>query len=125
MTRGALTILLFAPLLMGGCGTFSDIMAGPANGQVYYRGVTMDVEGIKKGGAMTLLVLDLPFSALADTAMFPVQAYYQLTEQPTGSLTTSADRSLPTQTDEHSKSSEQHRRLWLEEQREAGRQEAN
>lgn len=99
MIRWAVT---FLPLLLAlsGCGTIGDIIAGPANGQVYYRGVTMDVEGIKKGGAMSLLVLDLPFSALADTAMFPVQAYYQLTEPQTGSQTTSADSALPTQTDE-------------------------
>jgi uncharacterized protein YceK len=97
MTRRALTTLLLTTFLMSGCGTFADIMAGPANGQVYYRGVSMDMDGIKEGGAMTLLVFDLPFSAVADTVLVPVHAYYQLTERPAGSQSLREDEAMQLQ----------------------------
>lgn len=120
MTRRALTILL-ATVLMSGCGTFADIMSGPTDGQVYYRGVSRDLEGITGTGLIglpPLLVLDLPFSAVADTMLLPFQAYFQMTGPQTASQTSGLDRSMPTsQIDQHRNASEQYRRLWLEEQR--------
>jgi uncharacterized protein YceK len=80
MTLRPLTILL-PTVLLSGCGTFADAFCGPLNDQVYYRGVTVDLKVIQNGGESTFMALDLPFSALADTALVPYQAYLHLTGQ--------------------------------------------
>lgn len=78
MTRNAFLVLLSicAPWLSG-CGTFADAFAGPIDDHLYYRGVRMDIAGLK--GGVPIMVLDLPFSACADTLMVPSIAYYQMT----------------------------------------------
>jgi uncharacterized protein YceK len=66
--------------LLSGCGTFADSMMGPADERLYYRGVRMDVEAIKKGTAV--MAIDLPLSACADTILIPSIAYHQFTDPP-------------------------------------------
>jgi uncharacterized protein YceK len=80
MTRSLFLLLLVCSPLCSGCGTFCDALAGPANDQHYYRGVSMDVAGIKNG--VLIMALDVPFSACADTLMLPSIAYDQWTEPP-------------------------------------------
>src|SRR5262245_56496126 len=53
-------------LALSGCGTFSDIMCGPIDDHVYYRGVRLDVEAVKEGGPLAILAADIPLSAAAD-----------------------------------------------------------
>src|SRR4051794_32271085 len=96
MTRCTAPLMLFTTLFGGGCGTLADMLAGPINDQVYYRGVTTDLEVIKEGGLLPLLVLDLPFSALADTVLLPFQAYWQKTGQQAAGENSGESRSLPT-----------------------------
>ena len=73
MTR-ALAIL--ALLALTGCGTFitrTGLEYGdgpiPAHPNLVYSGVVMDAETIGQGGVWMLL--DLPFSAVADTLCLP------------------------------------------------------
>jgi uncharacterized protein YceK len=80
MTRAALLLLAIGSPLFSGCGTFADAMAGPVDDHLYYRGVRMDVAGIKKG--LPIMALDLPFSACADTLLAPSIAFHQMTDPP-------------------------------------------
>ncbi len=80
MTRPTLLILVISLPLLSGCGTFADAMAGPADDHFYYRGVRMDVAGIKNG--LPIMALDMPFSACADTLLVPSIAIRQLTDPP-------------------------------------------
>jgi uncharacterized protein YceK len=78
MTRARLLVLaVFAPLFSG-CGTFADAIAGPADDHLYYRGVRMDVAGMKNG--LPIMVFDIPFSACADTLLVLTIALGQLTD---------------------------------------------
>jgi hypothetical protein len=52
-------------------------MAGPIDDHLYYRGVRMDIAGIRSG--VPIMALDLPFSACADTLLVPSIAYEQMT----------------------------------------------
>jgi uncharacterized protein YceK len=70
------TFALLCAVACSGCGTFSDMICGPGGGSPFYRGVQMDVGGIRQGVPFApLLAADLPFSAVADTAMVPYIAY--------------------------------------------------
>jgi uncharacterized protein YceK len=87
MMRTGLVILVTCSLSLCGCGTFSDTMCGPAgDNHVFYRGVRLDVEGVKEGGPMVLMAADIPFSAVADTLLVPYLAYHQLADPPRDSL---------------------------------------
>lgn len=87
MMRITLIISAVCSLSLSGCGTFSDAMCGPTNDdRVFYRGVRLDVEGIKEGGPNVLMVADLPFSAVADTLLVPILAFHELTDPPRKSL---------------------------------------
>jgi len=91
--RTALVILAVCNLSLGGCGTFSDAMCGPAgDNHVFYRGVRLDVEGVKEGGPMVLMAADIPFSAVADTLLVPYLAYHELTDPPRDSPQSMADK---------------------------------
>jgi uncharacterized protein YceK len=57
--------------LLSGCGTFGDMLAGPIDDHVFYRGVRLDVEAAKEGRSNLILLADLPFSAVADTLLLP------------------------------------------------------
>ena len=57
MTRFLFLLLLVCSPLVSGCGTFFDALAGPVDDHYYYRGVRMDVAGIKNG--VPIMVLDL------------------------------------------------------------------
>ncbi len=86
-------ILAFFILSLSGCGTFSDAMCGPVgDNQVFYRGVRLDVEGVKEGGPMVLMAADIPFSAVADTLLVPYLAYHELTDPPRESLQSMRDK---------------------------------
>ncbi len=71
MTRAcALNCLLAGAICAGGCGTFADAMCGgPPDDRVIYRGVWIDMQAAKEGYPQMLL--DLPFSAVADTCLIP------------------------------------------------------
>jgi uncharacterized protein YceK len=86
MSRPLTTVLALGSLALGGCGTFSDGVCGPIDDHAYYRGVRLDVAGVKEGGPMTLMAADIPFSAVADTLLVPYIAYQQLTEPPRQNL---------------------------------------
>ena len=58
-------------ILLSGCGTFGDMLAGPIDDHVFYRGVRLDVEAAKEGGSNLILLADLPFSAVADSLLVP------------------------------------------------------
>lgn len=80
MARATLLILtIFCPLFSG-CGTFADAVAGPVDDHLYYRGVRMDVAGIKNG--LPIMALDVPLSACADTCLAPSIAIRQWTDPP-------------------------------------------
>jgi uncharacterized protein YceK len=80
MKRAALLLLAMSLSLASGCGTMADALAGPTDDHLYYRGVRMDVAGIKKG--LPIMALDMPFSAFADTLMVPAIAFHQMTDPP-------------------------------------------
>jgi uncharacterized protein YceK len=80
MTRATLFILVVFSSLFCGCGTFADAMAGPADDHLYYRGVRMDVAGVKNG--LPIMAFDVPFSLCADTLLVPSIAIGQLTDPP-------------------------------------------
>ncbi|MCE9530862.1 MAG: hypothetical protein K8T89_07030 [Planctomycetes bacterium] len=80
MLRPILVILAICSLSLSGCGTFSDVLAGPFDDRVYYRGVRMDIEAAKEGGAMTLMAADIPFSAVADTILIPFIVYAEMND---------------------------------------------
>jgi hypothetical protein len=61
-------------------------MCGPSDGHVLYRGVRLDVEAVKEGGAKTLMAADIPFSAVADTLLVPYLVYYELNNPPCKSV---------------------------------------
>jgi uncharacterized protein YceK len=82
MLKSRLIVLAVGSLPLIGCGTFSDALCGPANDHVFYRGVRFDVEAIKEGGPIILMVADIPFSAVADTLLVPSLAYQELTDPP-------------------------------------------
>jgi uncharacterized protein YceK len=84
MRRALLAILVMSALSLGGCGTFSDAICGPANNHVFYRGVRLDVEALKKGGPKMLMAADIPFSAVADMLLVPYLAYREQTDPPRG-----------------------------------------
>jgi uncharacterized protein YceK len=88
MLQSRLVLVAIGSLSLGGCGTFSDKMCGPANDHVFYRGVRFDVEAIKEGGPRILMVADIPFSAVADTLLVPSLAYQELTDPPSRTLKT-------------------------------------
>jgi uncharacterized protein YceK len=71
MPRKLNTILGLWYLTLIGCGTFSDAVCGPIDNNVYYRGVRLDLEAVQEGGAKSLMVADLPLSAVADTLLIP------------------------------------------------------
>lgn len=79
MLRCMSVIMAACSLAFSGCGTFSDRMCGPINDQVYYRGVGMDLMAVHEAGGLSLLALDIPFSAVADTLSVPFLAYDELT----------------------------------------------
>jgi uncharacterized protein YceK len=98
MTRAAIVVLAVCVVVVSGCGTFADIMAGPIDDHLYYRGVRLDIAVIKEGSP--LMALDLPFSAMADTLAVPTIAYREWTD-PLGTPSQTAaqardeDRSKP------------------------------
>lgn len=49
-------------------------MCGPIDDHVFYRGVRLDFQAAKEGGSKTLMVADIPFSAVADTVLIPYYA---------------------------------------------------
>ena len=75
MSRRLLALLGAGSFCLSGCGTFSDSICGPATDHVFYRGVRLDVLAIKEGGWKTLMVADIPFSAILDTLMIPYLGY--------------------------------------------------
>ena len=77
MRNRALLLLAICSPFFSGCGTMADAMAGPIDGHLYYRGVRMDIAGIRSG--LPIMVLDLPFSACTDTLMVPSIAFHQMT----------------------------------------------
>jgi uncharacterized protein YceK len=66
-----LLMLIAAAVSLPGCGTLSDILAGPIDDHFFYRGVRFDLAVMKQDGLGPLDVVDLPFSAVADTALLP------------------------------------------------------
>lgn len=87
-------------ILLTGCGTFSDAMCGPVTDRVYYRGVQWDLDVVKSGGPNVLFVVDIPFSAVADTFLIPHYARLHRNCQGSARLESeSAARSVPTATD--------------------------
>jgi uncharacterized protein YceK len=95
--RAVQAVLAIVCLSMIGCGTCSDIMCGPTDDHVYYRGVRMDVEVAKEGGWPSLMILDVPFSAAADTAIAVVMVPWQMLEllEPSRSDIQSLSANLP------------------------------
>jgi uncharacterized protein YceK len=79
MSRFALVLLAAGSFALGGCGTFSDVLGGPATDRAFYRGVAFDVQAAQEGGANVLIAADIPFSALADTVLVPFIAYDEWT----------------------------------------------
>jgi uncharacterized protein YceK len=77
-----LIILAICTITLSGCGTFADMMCGPGDDKVFYRGVRMDVESAKEGGRLSVMVADIPFSAVADTLLIPFLAYAETTRPP-------------------------------------------
>jgi uncharacterized protein YceK len=69
MPRRLLALLLSSCLTLTGCGTCADLIGGTyePEGPFFYRGVLCDVQS---GNAVMLL--DMPFSAAADTLLIPV-----------------------------------------------------
>jgi uncharacterized protein YceK len=67
----AVTLFAAVAIFFAGCGTLSDAMCGPIDDHIFYRGVRLDVAAVKEGGPKTLMAADIPFSALADTALLP------------------------------------------------------
>jgi uncharacterized protein YceK len=80
MRRTVVLLLAVCPLMLGGCGTFFDALAGPVDDHYYYRGVRLDVAAVNDG--VPIMALDLPLSALVDTFMIPAIAYEQWTDPP-------------------------------------------
>jgi uncharacterized protein YceK len=71
-------ILAILACVQCGCGTFSDAMCGPVDpvdNPVFYRGVRLDIMAAQEGGWTTLMVADIPFSAVADTLLLPCSIY--------------------------------------------------
>jgi len=56
------------------------VTRGPVDEHLYYRGVRIDVAGIKQG--LAIMALDLPLSACADTLLVPSIAFHQMTDPP-------------------------------------------
>jgi uncharacterized protein YceK len=77
-----LAILTIGSLSLSGCGTFSDVMCGPIDDHIFYRGVRLDVEAVQEGGPKILMAADIPFSAAADTLLAPYLAYQELRDPP-------------------------------------------
>src|SRR5438105_8646426 len=71
------TLALIA-ISLAGCGTLADAMCGPVSDHVFYRGVRLDVESAREGGAHALMVADIPFSAIADTILLPYATYISI-----------------------------------------------
>jgi uncharacterized protein YceK len=73
------TALVAIPAILAyvqcGCGTFSDTMCGPIDDHVFYRGVRLDIMAAQDGGWTTLMIADIPFSAVADTLLLPCSIY--------------------------------------------------
>jgi uncharacterized protein YceK len=74
--RRALGMMAFAALAtwFGGCGTLGDALCGPIDDHYFYRGVRMDVMGAMESPANIPLLVDVPFSAAADTVLLPLAA---------------------------------------------------
>jgi uncharacterized protein YceK len=70
----ARTFLAIFTLSVAGCGTLTDMVAGPLDDKVFYRGVRADIETVKTGEPRLVFIgaADLPFSTLADTVMAPL-----------------------------------------------------
>jgi uncharacterized protein YceK len=80
MRKVALALgLAIAAASLSGCGTFSDAMCGPINDHIFYRGVRFDMAMAKQGGGDTLMLADLPLSAVADTALLPFSTAIAIT----------------------------------------------
>src|SRR5262249_48166376 len=113
--RTTLMILAVCSLLLSGCGTFTNLIAGPIDISSidghptprygFFGGVQTDIAAIQQGGPIILLAADIPFSAFADTILVPCLAIGQFVfEWSTGSLPvregpSSAERSEATQGD--------------------------
>jgi uncharacterized protein YceK len=78
MARILPPVAVACAVALSGCGTFSDMICGPGGGGLYYRGVRLDAMVIRDRHPLApLMAADLPFSAVADTAMIPYIAYKQ------------------------------------------------
>ncbi len=74
MPRSVVVMFAATCVFLSGCGTFSDAMCGPIDDHVFYRGVRLDFQAAKEGGSKTLMLADIPFSAVADTILIPYYA---------------------------------------------------
>ncbi len=86
MSRSLLAILVVCSASLIGCGTCSDIFCGPIDDHNFYRGVRMDMGVVQHGGPETLLLADIPLSAVADTLLVPIGVIHELTGPPGGRL---------------------------------------
>jgi uncharacterized protein YceK len=84
MSRSMLAILVVCSFSLIGCGTCSDMFCGPIDNHNFYRGVRMDIEAAQNGGADTLMLADIPLSAVADTLLVPIGVVIELTDPPGG-----------------------------------------
>ena len=81
MVRAVLALVIASlAVCLGGCGTFADMMCGPVcvdkkEMNFFYRGVRLDLEAAKENDLRALAIADMPFSAVADTALLPYMAF--------------------------------------------------
>jgi len=94
--RCVTVILAICSFAVGGCGTFSYEFCGPVREHHFYGGVWLDVEAAKEGGLMTLMLADIPFSAVIDTLLVPYFAYDELTDPPHRSVQSVIDEHVKT-----------------------------
>jgi uncharacterized protein YceK len=83
--------LSLAMVLLSGCGTLGDMIGGPADGHVFYRGVRLDVAAAKQGWPDILMLADIPASAIADTALIPLGVIEDIQKPATGLKDPSAE----------------------------------
>lgn len=68
-------VILMLTFLLSGCGSIISRVAGER--YTYYHGTQFDAESVNFDKPLSLtLLLDLPFSLVADTLLFPVDLIY-------------------------------------------------